>query len=72
MLCAGKAQEQHIALPDHVGNGSANLGTIGTQARQGLRRQVECDHALAALLHEIAADRLAHHTKPDEADSFIL
>jgi hypothetical protein len=37
--------------------------------RQRLGREIERQHALAAFLHEIAADRLAHYAKADEADS---
>ena len=49
-----------------------DLGAFRTQPRQRLRRKVERDHALAALLHEIAADRLAHHAEADEADGLVV
>jgi hypothetical protein len=59
-------------LLDQFGSGGRDVGAVGTQPRQWLRRQIMGKDALAALLHEIAADRLAHHAKADEADSPVL
>ena len=49
-----------------------DLGAVGAQPRQRLGRKIEREHAPAALLHEIAADRLAHHAEADEADRLVL
>jgi len=68
MFGARQAQEQQIALLDHIGNGGCDLRPVGPQPRQWLRRQIKGKQALAALLHEIAADRLAHHAEAYEAD----
>ncbi len=50
MFGAGKAEKHEIALPDHIGNGCADLDALAAQPRQRFRRQIERDDALAALL----------------------
>ena len=55
-----------------VGDGAGDVGAIGGEPRQRFRRQVERDHGRAALLDEVAADRLAHHAEADEADGFVV
>src|SRR3954468_3836817 len=49
-----------------------NFGALAAQPRQGLGCQVEGKHALAALVQEIAADRLPHPPKADEADGLVV
>jgi hypothetical protein len=72
MFGAGQSEKQQVALPDNVGGGGRDVGAVGTQSRQRLRRHIERNDALAALLDEVAADRLAHHAKADEAECIVV
>jgi hypothetical protein len=59
-------------LLDDIGDRACDLGALRPQPRQRLGCEIEHDYALAALLHQIAADRLAHHTDADEAGAFVI
>ena len=73
MFRAGQAQEQQIALLDrHRRRRPRSRRRRRAAAPSGSGDKVERNDALAALLHEIAADRLAHHAKADEADGLVF
>src|SRR5215472_14251324 len=71
VLRTGQAKEHDLALRDEVADCARDCSAIGKQPLQRLGGKVECDDARTALFHEVAADRLAHHAEPDEADALI-